>query len=266
MPAKLPGHVTTQENVVFGTGGGRELHCDVFTPPDDVRNRTAILIVHGGGWWEGDRTQLKGYGVQLARYGFLCVTSEYRLSREAIWPAQIHDVNAAVRWMRANSDVLGIDQNKICVSGNSAGGHLALMAAAQRPEFEGDGGNAGVSSTCAAIIAIYPPTLLRAGNAGDALHALFGGKVDRAIEDAASPLTHARGNFPPTMLIHGNADTVVPVSASFEMYQALAKSGAPVELHVYDGLPHGFDATPEFGHQVTDLIALFVDRKVRRAV
>ena len=93
-----------------------------------------------------------------------------------------------------------------------------------------------------------------------------GGKVERSVEDAASPLTHARASFPPTMLIHGNADTVVPVSASFDMYQALAKAGAPVELHVYDGVPHAFDSAPEFGHQVTDLIALFIDRKVRSAV
>ena len=266
MPAKLPGRVAIQENVVFGTGGGRDLCCDVFTPPDDQRKRTAILLVHGGGWMQGDRTQLKGYGVQLARYGYLCVTSEYRLSQEAIWPAQIHDVNAALRWLRANADSLGIDAAKICISGNSAGAHLALMAAAHDPSFAGDGGNAGVDSACAAIVAIYPPTLLRVGTAGDALGALFGGKVERSVEDAASPLTHARASFPPTMLIHGNADTVVPVSASFDMYQALAKVGAPVELHVYDGVPHAFDSAPEFGHQVTDLIALFIDRKVRSAV
>ena len=265
MPAKLPGRVTVTENVVFGTGGDRELRCDVFTPPDDARGRTAILLVHGGGWMQGDRTQLKGYGVQLARYGYLCVAAEYRLSQEAIWPAQIHDVNAALRWMRANAASLGIDPEKICVSGNSAGGHLALMVAAREPAFAGDGGNAGFAAGCAAIVAIYPPTLLRVATPGDALGLLFGGHVARSVEDAASPLSYARADFPPTLLIHGNADTVVPVSASFEMYQALAKAGAAVELHVYDGVPHAFDAAPEFGHQVTDLIALFVDRKVRRA-
>lgn len=266
MPAKLAGRVSIQENVVFGTGGGRKLRCDVFTPPDDTTNRTAILIVHGGGWMQGDRSQLKGYGVQLARYGYVCVTSEYRLSQEAIWPAQIHDVNAALRWMRANATSLGVDANKICVLGNSAGGHLALMAAVQDPAFDGVGGNAGVSSACAAIVAIYPPTLLRVRSETDALGMLFGGRVARSVEDHASPLTHARATFPPTLLIHGNADVVVPVSASFEMYQALAKAGAPVELHVYDGLPHAFDAAPEFGHQITDLIALFVDRKVRSSL
>ena len=77
-------------------------------------------------------------------------------------------------------------------------------------------------------------------------------------------MTYARADFPPTMLIHGNADTIVPVSHSFEMYDALAKAGAAVELHIYDGVPHAFDSDAEFGRQVTELIALFLDRKVRR--
>ncbi len=103
MNGKLPGRVSIEENVVFGTGGGRDLHCDVFTPPDTRTDRTAVLLIHGGGWQNGSRAQLRGYGVQLARYGYLCVCPEYRLSGESTWPAQIHDVKAALRWLRANA-------------------------------------------------------------------------------------------------------------------------------------------------------------------
>ena len=104
----------------------------------------------------------------------------------------------------------------------------------------------------------------RVGHPDDAIGRLLGGNVARAVEDEASPLTYARADFPPTMLIHGNADTIVPVSASFDMYNALAAAGAAVELHIYDGVPHAFDSDAEFGRQVAELIALFIDRKVRR--
>jgi acetyl esterase/lipase len=264
MPAKLPGRVTVEEHLVFGTGGGRNLTCDVFTPPDERSDRPAVLILHGGGWQNGDKSQLRGYGIQLARYGFLCVASEYRLSQEAVWPAQIEDVKAALRWLRANAQRLGVDPEKIAVTGNSAGAHLALMVGAT-PDvevFEGVGGNQEVSSACAGVVAVYPPTLLRTGDISGAVAALFGSEVSEDKQDAASPLTYAHKHFPPTMLIHGNADEVVPVEASFAMYRALADAGAAVELHIYDGAPHAFDALPEFGHQLTDLMALFLDRKV----
>ena len=264
MIAKLPGRVSIDADVVYGTGGGRDLHCDVFTPPDARRDRTAVLLIHGGGWQNGDRGQLRGYGIQLARHGYLCVCPEYRLSGESVWPAQIHDVKAALRWLRANAPALGVDADKIAVSGNSAGAHLALMLAATPnvPVFDGKGGNPGVASSCAAVIAIYPPTALRIGDVGDAVANLFGGKASREAQDAASPITYVHRHFPPTLLIHGNADDIVPVEASFSMYRSLADAGAPVELHVYEGAPHAFDVLPEFGAQLTDIIALFLDRKV----
>lgn len=264
MLVRQDGRVSVEENVVFGTGGGRELHCDVFLPPQPGEARPAILLVHGGGWAQGDRTQLRGYGIQLARYGFVCVASEYRLSGEAVWPAQIHDVKAALRWTRANADRYGIDPARIAVSGNSAGAHLALMLAGLADgQLEGDGGNDGVSAAVAAVVAIYPPTELRVTHPNDMIGMLLGGAVGREIEDEASPLAYVGPDYPPTMLVHGNADDVVPVEASFAMYHALVTAGASCDLHVFHGEPHAFDAKPEFGRQVADLIAQFVHRSLR---
>lgn len=253
--------VTIRPEVVFGTGGGRDLVCDVYEPPAAVRNGVGVLLVHGGGWSEGDRTQLSGYGILLGRRGYTCVASEYRLTGEALWPAQIEDVKCALRWMRANSDRLGIDPGKIVVEGNSAGGHLALImgGTANRAEFEGTGGNAGVDTSVSAVIAFYPPTGLERREWGG-LPALFGHGTQPDVLRGASPLTYASANFPPALLIHGNIDETVPVSETTAMYDALVAAGATAELHVFANQPHGFDADPKLGRLSADVMMSFLER------
>lgn len=268
MAEQQSGRVTVEDGVVVGTGGGRELKADVYTPPPGTSNGAGVLLVHGGAWTTGDRSQLRGYGILLGRIGYTCVSCEYRLSGEAKWPAQIHDAKAALRWMRANSGRLGIDPGKIAVSGNSAGGHLSLMIAGTPhvAEFEGDGGNAGVSTDVAACIAYYAPALLYTPRRElpEQLNFLFGAGYPEEIAKAASPITNASKAFPPTMLITGNKDELVPDEASFLMYRALIDAGAKAELHVYEGAPHAFDAIPEFGRQTAAIMALFLDRHVVR--
>lgn len=250
MPKRQDGRVRIEEGVVFGTGGGRDLHCDVFHPPVEGTGRVGVLLVHGGAWMHGDRTQLRGYGILLARQGIVCVASEYRLSGEAHWPAQIDDVQTALAWLHANAERLGVDPARIVVSGNSAGAHLALMLAGQTP---------GIAAT----IAIYPPTELKAGrHLDDPIRQLLGPDHTPELEQQASPIRFVHPGYPPTMLVHGNADEIVPVEASFAMYHALIEAGARVELHVFDGEAHAFDTDPALGRQVADLIALFIDRKV----
>ncbi|MBN1383171.1 MAG: alpha/beta hydrolase [Deltaproteobacteria bacterium] len=257
----LPGQVTIENDVVFGTTGSRDLKGDIFRPPVEGNQYPGILIIHGGGWYQGDRSQLRYYGIQLARYGFVGVACEYRLSGEAPWPAQIHDVKAALRWMRANADQLGIDEGKICVTGNSAGAHLALMLGADTDVFEGASGSPNMSSKCAAICAIYPPTKL-VFNKNEIENKLFGKAGSDDVAAKASPINYAASSFPPTILIHGNADEIVPVSESFNMYHALKQAGAPVELHIFDEAPHAFDSLAEFARPCVQLITLFFDRKV----
>lgn len=259
------GRVTIERDVVFGSGGGRDLRCNVYRPPQPGTARPAVLLVHGGAWVNGDRAQLHGYGILLGRIGYVCVATEYRLAGEAKWPAQIHDVKAALRWMRANAAHLGIDPDKIAISGNSAGAHLALLAAGtpDLPEFEGDGGNAGVGTRVAAAVGFYAPTQLYVPDRPDEVVAfLFGPSYSESFARAASPVEYASRGFPPTLLITGNADELVPVESSILMYDALRKAGGPVELHVYGGAPHAFDAVPEFGRQCASIVALFLDRYV----
>ncbi len=252
-----PDRVAIEEGIVVGSGGGRELKADVFLPPAPVANRAGVLLIHGGGWQRGDRTQLRGYGILLGRAGYTCVACEYRLAPDAKWPAQIDDVRAAYDWMRTHAGELGIDVERIAVEGNSAGGHLSLMLAATAP---------GV----AACIAIYPSVDLakrmrisdeQQPDRVNAVRALMSGTGASSLAEA-SPVTYASAAFPPTMLIHGNADGLVPVEQSFLMYQALVDAGAKAELHIFEGQPHAFDGAPGFGRQCASLMTLFLARHV----
>jgi acetyl esterase/lipase len=262
----VPDRVQIEENVLIDRVGPRELRCDLFHPPEPGSGRAAVLLIHGGAWAHGDRKQLRGYGVLLARRGYVCATVEYRLTGEAKWPAQLHDLKTALRFIRARSTALGIDPGKICVAGNSAGGHLALMLAgtADRPEFEGPGAYPGEGSACAACIAIYAPTRLFGSQRPHAYApGLFADEVSDVEARQASPIEYARRDFPPTLLIHGNRDEIVAPIASLSMYQALISQGAPAELHMYDGVPHGFDVQRDYGRQCAELMLLFLDRHVR---
>ena len=153
--------VTIKDDVLIGKAGDRDLLGDLFLPPENDPKKPAIVVIHGGGWMEGDKTQLRGYGILLSRMGFVCLCASYRLSQEAKWPSHIEDVKCAIRYLKANAEELGIDPDRIGVTGNSAGGHLALMCASNDSNLEGQGGNQDFDSKIKAICAVYPPTLVR---------------------------------------------------------------------------------------------------------
>lgn len=262
--------VTVEADVVFGSGGGRDLHCDIYHPPAGVApesGRPCVVLVHGGAWRQGDRTQLRGYGIRLGMAGYVGVAVEYRLTPESPWPAQIHDVKAAIRWVRANAERLSIDPDRIAIEGNSAGAHLALLAAVPDgdPDFEGEGDNASVSSAVAAAIAVYPPVLFAHGErlSGSVPLAALSEAADLEVARSASPLSYVGPDFPPTMLVHGTADEVVPAKGTLLFYEALIKARVPVEMHIYAEQPHAFDALPVFGRQVAAEMRLFLDRYLR---
>jgi dipeptidyl aminopeptidase/acylaminoacyl peptidase len=134
-----------------------------------------------------------------------------------------------------------------------------MAAAASEPSFEGSGGNSGVASSVAACIAFYPPTGLDR-RAWGGMPALFGKDAPQDVMRAASPLTYASGGFPPTLIIQGNKDEVVPEAEATNMYEALNKAGVPVELHMFASQPHGFDADPKLGRQCAEIMLSFLDR------
>jgi acetyl esterase/lipase len=250
-----PDRVAVEEGIVVGRSGDRELKADIFVPPAGRANGVGVLLIHGGAWVRGDRTQLRGYGILLGRIGYTSVACEYRLAPGAKWPAQLDDARTALDWVRSHARDLGIDSDRIAVQGNSAGAHIALMLAATVPGI-------------AACMAIYAPADLGLRAQVPATEGrvnpvpLLLERMDPEALREASPTSYASASFPPTMLIHGNADEIVPVANSFRMYDALIAAGAKAELHIFEGQPHSFDSESALGRQCASLMALFLTRHV----
>jgi acetyl esterase/lipase len=260
--------VDERVDVPYGRGNGRDLLLDIFLPAPEVSQRTAVLQFHGGGWRGGSRKSLAPHARLLAADGFTAIPTEYRLTGESPWPAQIFDVKAAIRWVRANAAELGVEPDRIVLEGFSAGAQLSLLAAGtpNSPEFEGEGGNAGVDSSVAAVAVFYPPTVFHAGDTRErgslAANALLGDGATAEQARAVSPLTYVSADYPPAFFLHGGADKVVPTSASVVMYDALRTAGVQTDLHIFSGQTHGFDHVDVFREIVNREVALFFRRTV----
>ena len=140
--------------------GGRDLNVDIFHPGDNA-NGGCLLFLPGGGFRTANKAGLhERYAPRIAERGYVFIATEYRVMDEAMWPAQIQDAKALIRWTHANAERLGIDPDRIVLGGASAGGNLSTLAGGTQgnPYYEGDGGNEGVSSDVAAIIGVYPVT------------------------------------------------------------------------------------------------------------
>jgi len=260
-PAPDTGNLRVEKDIVFGKGGSEDLTLDVYQPPANVTSkRTAIVHLFGGGFFVGNKNA--GYIINdikpLGAKGYTNISANYRLQQEGLWPAQIHDTKAAIRWTRANAGRLGVDANRIVVAGYSAGGMLALMAAGTngRKEFEGDGGNAGVSSDVNACIGVYP-----LASAQIATGLFPQGQATPENIAAASPTSYITKTFAPTIFIHGTNDGTVPVQSSIDFWTKLHALGVPSTLTLIQGADHAFDnAAFDAIDVMAHSIDLFLDR------
>jgi acetyl esterase/lipase len=257
------GSLAIEKNIVYGKAGATDLHLDIYRPPVGTEKRMATIHIHGGGFTAGSKDTLTDRVSPFAALGYTAIAVQYRLAGEARWPAQIEDVKAAIRWARANAKSLRIDPGKIAVVGYSAGGHLALFAAAtaNRAEFEGQSGTPGAGTEVAACCAYYAATQVRQESNGTASVLMPPGS-DEAAHRAASPLTYIAKGFPPTVIFHGTADVTIPLESSERLFKQLRDVHVPVEFHAFEGVPHAFDSNPEFAKSAAKLSDFFLDRHV----
>jgi arylsulfatase A len=244
--AKLHAH----QNLPFARYGDRELHLDLFRPTATSQPLPAIVCIHGGGWFKGERANMRPLAQTLAARGFVTITIDYRLSGEKTFPAQIEDCKAAVRWLRANAEKYGVNADAIGVTGLSAGGHLAALLATSGgvKELEGNGGNPEHSSTVQACVAMGAQSDLETDRIRSLSSApnnphyrpFLGGTFDTIPQTyaLASPRHHLDKNDPPLVFMTGELDD--PSTHADDTRRDLMKLGIPTGLTILPKSPHAF--------------------------
>jgi len=267
----VPPAVTAHRDLAYVTGGHERQKLDLYVP-DQGDKLPLVVWVHGGGWESGDKSQC--LTLPLTAQGFAAASIGYRLSQHAVFPAQIEDCKAAVRWLRRHAAEYRIDPDRIGAFGISAGGHLvALMGTSGDVKDFDVGENLQVSSRVQAVCDMCGPTdLLRFREKpstiqldakGSLIQRLFGGAIQERLDVVKrfNPITWISKDDPPFLILHGDADPLVPLSQSQLLADALRAQGLPVEMHIEKGGGHVF-----FSSVVNAKIASLFDRTLKAAV
>lgn len=238
--------------VKFATAGETPLSLDLYLPSGTSRALGLIIWVHGGAWRSGSRESIDLLG--MSARGWAIASVDYRLSPVARFPAQVHDIKAAIRYLRAHAGEHGYPASRFVIAGSSAGGHLAALVGVTNghPELEGKvGDHLGVSSDVQGIVSLYGASNLTSILAQStphglsvrvpALELLLGAQPDAAMQLAklASPVFHVDASDPPLFLSHGDRDPQMPIEQSRELEVAYQKLGLPVRFVVEHGAAHG---------------------------
>jgi len=241
------------KDVVYATVDGKPLGLDIHMPAG-VRNPPLVVWVHGGAWSAGNKSN---YPAELVANGFAVASLDFRQTTEARFPANVHDIKAGIRFLRAKAAEYGYRADKIAIAGASSGGHLAALVGVTNghTELEGTVGGeyAKQSSGVQAIVSYFGASNLNSilaqstpfglGVRKPALERLLGALPENAKELAtlASPVAHVDASDPPLLLLHGDQDPQMPINQSHELHGAYKKLGLDAELEVLHGAAHGGD-------------------------
>jgi acetyl esterase/lipase len=253
---------TVEENVAYGPG----LKLDIYKPADAGKStRPAVILIHGGGWTSFDKSAMKGMGGFLARSGFVAFAVDYRLlhGTENRWPAQLDDVERAVRWVRANAGKYGVNPDRIGAFGHSAGAQLAALLGMEDLPDNSDPALAKYSSKVQAVVDVSGPTdfTMEKDPEGIAFFTNFLGadyaKYPEVWKDA-SPAFHVAKDNAPFLILHGTRDRMVPIAQAQELYDKLKAAGVQASFIKVDDA-HTFQS-PENRHRLAAETMEFFNR------
>ena len=231
-------------DVPYVTGGGPQQQLDLYIPTQQ-KDMPLVVFIHGGGWEHGDKfgDSLNPNNLQILWDGYAMASVNYRLAPAAIWPAQIEDCKAAIRWLKAHAHEYGYDPNRIAVMGESAGGQLVAVLGTTSGSKKFDvGENLDSSSDVTCVVDLFGPADF---TAFDGTFSFIGGSPKDHLDLArsASPVNYVHGDEPPTLVVHGTADQLVPYLQAELLVSAMDKVGAPYYFHTVVGGGHN----PYFG-------------------
>lgn len=259
--------------VPYATIGNEVLLLDLFRSREADGPRPLIIFIHGGGWMTGRRTDIPGELILFVDRGYVVASIDYRGSRGNAFLTNVHDVKAAVRFLRANAAEFEIDPDRIALVGFASGGHLAALAGLAAGDLEGTvGDHDDVSSVPQALVSFQGPMnletiLVQKTPTGTGKHRvpvelLLGGPPEklRPLAIKASPVGHVSPGSPPLLLVYGGADDQVPHGQGREMAEAYRRHGAVVELVVIDDAEH--KSLLRFDKGRESLLAGFLQRRL----
>ncbi len=238
------------KDVIYAIVGGKELGLDLYMPAD-VQGPPLLVWVHGGAWRSGTKEQVP---LAFVENGIATASLDFRQSTEARFPAAVHDIKAAIRFLRAKAAEYGYRTNRIAIAGNSSGGHLAALVGVTNghKELEGTvGKDLNHSSDVQAIVVYYGASNLMTILAQStphglsvrrpALELLLGSlpENNRELAELASPITHVDSNDPPVLLFHGDQDNQMPINQAHEIHGVYQRTGLDVQFDVVHGAAHG---------------------------
>ncbi len=262
--SNLPAGVQCLKDLPYVADGHERQRLDLYLPEKIDHPLPVVVWVHGGAWMAGSKEGCPA--VWLVSKGYAVASINYRLSQHAVFPAQIQDCKAAIRWLRANAEKYKLDGKHVGVWGASAGGHLVSLLGTTGGvrEFEGDGGNAEQSSRVQAVVDWFGPSDFVAlgaheKKATEPLSTLLGGLVKENAAKArwASPLSYVAKDAAPFLIMQGDKDEIVAPSHSSRLAEALKAAGVEVQLDMLPGSGHGGPAfdTPEKLKLIEDFFA-----------
>jgi acetyl esterase/lipase len=260
-----PAAKTKQErDIVYAKMGSSELKLDIDEPAGVTGLRPAIIVLYGGAWRQGSKSDVRPIVPQFVRRGYVAVAPQYRLCPKDTFPAQVHDVKAAVRWIKANGRKYQIDPDRIGAIGFSAGGHLALMLGLTSPSdgLEGEVSAGAPDSRVKAVVNYFGPTDLAAKDIPDIckpwVKDFLGGSPQDKPEAAAkaSPLTFVSRDDAPTLTFQGTKDPLVPFSQAIKLAEAMTTAGLPGRVELLIGAEHGWGPA-EMERTVSDTFRFF---------
>jgi acetyl esterase/lipase len=271
--ATVPDRVKAYRDLAYVENGHERHKLDLFIPEGTKEPLPLIIWIHGGGWQNGSKDGCPPLRNGYTERGYAVASINYRLSGHAIFPAQIEDCKAAIRWLRAHAAKYNLDSQRFGVWGSSAGGHLvALVGTSGNVKALDVGANLDQSSRVQAVCDYYGPTdfTVFVTTPGYASHAtanspeakLIGGAVmeNKDKASSANPITYMSQDDPPFLIVHGDKDPTVPINQSQLLYDALKQAGVNVHFHTIKGASHGQGFG---GPEIEPMVIDFFDRVLK---
>ena len=269
--ADEPATPASEQDVVYAKAGADELKLDVSRPAGKDGVFPAVLVIHGGAWRAGNKADVGPIMAEFTKRGYVAVSPQYRFCPKNVFPAQVHDVKAAVRFIKANAKKYHVDPDRIGAIGFSAGGHLALMLGltAASDGLEGEVSAGAPDSRVKAVVNYFGPTDLAAKDIPTLSKPLvkdfLGGEPQDKPDAAAkaSPITFVSKDDAPVLTFQGTKDPLVPYSQAIKLADAMNAAGVPGRVELLIGAQHGWTGA-ELDRTISETFQ-FLDRHLKPA-